>query len=85
MEIGITKRINPNDEKEQWYIFTFGVGQKHAGHYVKIYGTFWTAREKMFERYGRDWCWQYTEDEWFDWLVRKPPYIPAETQLEEIP
>lgn len=50
------------------WIFTFGNGQKHAGHYVKIYGTFWTARSEMFRRYGKDWSLQYSEDEWNSWV-----------------
>ena len=52
-------------ENERWWIFTFGCGMEHAGCYVRIYGTFSKAREKMFERFGEEWCMQYTEDEFF--------------------
>lgn len=65
---------------ERW-IFTFGSGQQHAGHYVVMEGTWGEAREKMFEQYGEEWCMQYSEDEWNDWLLRRPPWVPLETEL----
>lgn len=71
-------------EKEDYYIFTFGYSQKHQGHYVKIKGTYGSAREKMVEQYGNEWAFQYSEAEWQDWLDRKPDYIPAEKLLETI-
>ena len=46
------EKTNPN---KQWWIFTFGSGQKHAGHYVKIQGTFNSARQRMIEEYGKAW------------------------------
>lgn len=57
-------------EREQWWYFTFGCGQKHARHYVKIFGTFDEARKKMFERYGAEWAFQYSEEEWNAWAER---------------
>lgn len=69
---------------EQWWIFTFGCGQKYEGKYVRIRGTYEQARAKMFERYGSEWAFQYSEEEWNDWLNRKPWYIPTETELEVI-
>lgn len=53
-------------EKEKNWIFTFGCGQEHAGCYVRIKGTYGSAREKMFERFGDKWCFQYTEEEFFE-------------------
>lgn len=53
---------------EQWWIFTFGYGQEHAGHYVRIYGTFSKARHKMIEKYGKEWAMQYSEQEWNKWV-----------------
>ena len=50
-------------KKPTWY-FTFGTGQKHAGKYVKIVGTAQEAREKMFEVFGRNWSWQYSQKQW---------------------
>ena len=43
-------------EEKQWWTFTFGDGQQHEGMYVEIYGTFESARRKMFERYGSEWA-----------------------------
>lgn len=51
------------NEKQYW-IFTFGYGQKHQGHYVKIYGTYTEARIEMIKRYGNQFAFQYSEDEW---------------------
>lgn len=49
--------------EKNWY-FTFGCGQPNAGYYVKIKGTYDSARQKMFDRYGEDWGFQYSEEEW---------------------
>ena len=68
------------EDKKNW-IFTFGVGQPYEGHYVKIYGTFAQARDEMFRRFGREWAFQYSEEEWQAWLERKPKWIPAETEI----
>jgi len=73
-----------NTESVGWWIFTFGGGQLHEGMYVKIKGTYLSARKEMVERYGNKWAFQYSEEEWEDWLNRKPDYIPAEELLEEI-
>ena len=54
-------------EKQLW-IFTFGSGQKHGGHFVKIYGTFEEARSEMIAKYGTEWGFQYTEEEWNDYV-----------------
>lgn len=48
---------------EKWWIFTFGCGQEHAGHYVRFYGTFGEARQKMFDHFGDKWAFQYPEEE----------------------
>ena len=69
---------------EGWWIFTFGFGQKFAGHYVRIWGTKETSRQKMIDRYGTEWGFQYSEKRWQEWLERKPEYIPAETEMEVI-
>ena len=54
----------------KWYYFTFGCGQPHAKHYVKFFGTFNEARAKMFEKYGEQWAFQYSQEEWEDWTNR---------------
>jgi hypothetical protein len=58
------------DEGRQWYYFTFGWGHVNAGHFVKFFGTFSEAREKMIKVYGLAWAMQYTEDEWKEWVDR---------------
>lgn len=70
-------------EEKQWWTFTFGCGQEHAGMYVKIYGTFGSTRKEMFKRYGEEWAFQYDEKEWQDWENKRPMYI-VETLLETI-
>lgn len=70
-------------EEKQWWTFTFRCGQQHEGMYVKIYGTFKSARRKMFERYGSKWAFQYNEKEWRDWESKRPYYI-VELLLEKI-
>jgi len=70
-------------EKPGWWYMTFGWTQKHAGFYVKIYGTFNEARKKMFDKYGREWSFQYSEDEWKSWVDSCPPEL-IEKELEVI-
>lgn len=72
---------NKLPEKENW-IFTFGYGQQHEGKYVRVTGTRSEAREKMFNKYGPEWAFQYSEEEWAEWERRRPEYL-AETLLEE--
>ena len=69
--------------KEYW-IFTFGYGQPNEGHYVKIYGSYDEARQKMFAKYGANWAFQYSSTYWEDWKKRRPPYVPLEKELEVI-
>lgn len=71
------------EEKPQTWTFTFGFGQEHEGKYVRIKGTFGEAREKMMEKYGDKWAFQYSEAEWGDWERRRPYYL-TETLLEEL-
>lgn len=67
---------------ETW-VFTFGLGQKHAGHFVRICGSFDEARAEMFARYGREWAFQYSEQEWNDWCERAKRYgMRIERELE---
>lgn len=56
--------------EQQWWYFTFGCGQKHARHYVRIFGTYAEAREQMIKQYGLEWAFQYSEDEWLEWASR---------------
>lgn len=57
-------------ENERWWVFTFGVGQKHRGHYVRRFGTYGSAREQMVRKYGREWAFQYSQEEWDAWVKK---------------
>lgn len=48
----------PVEKTEDWF-FTFGGGHAHPLGYVKIHGTFSSAREEMVRRYGNKWSMQY--------------------------
>lgn len=72
-----------NDIKEYW-IFTFGCGHYHAGKYVKILGTFSEARQKMVDKYGRNWAFQYSGEEWTRLYNDPNRCYPLETELEVI-
>jgi len=52
---------------QKWY-FTFGSGQVNQGKYVVIEATSEDlARKKMFDRFGSEWAFQYSESEWIDY------------------
>lgn len=68
----------------EYWIFTFGSGQQHAGYYVKIRGTFDEARKKMFEKYGKDWGFQYSEEQWEKLKNNPNRWWPMEKELEVI-
>lgn len=47
------------------FYFTFGFGTDKANCYTVIKANTWEeAREKMVERWGLNWAFQYSEDEW---------------------
>ena len=50
-------------DKEQEWLFTFGFGQPNQNTFVRIWGTFESAREEMFRRYGDKWAFQYPSSE----------------------
>jgi len=66
-------------EEEQNWIFTFGSGQVNAGRYIKIHGTFSSARHEMFQKHGDKWSFQYLEQNWNDNASR---YYTKETELK---
>lgn len=55
-------RYVDEEEPKDWF-FTFGIGQENAGKYTIIHGTFESARQKMVERYGLVWAFQYPSAE----------------------
>ena len=69
---------------EQYWIFTFGVGQEHGGKYVRIKGTYGEAREKMCNKYGNKWAFQYPEEEWDEYKNDPNRDWEMETELETI-
>jgi len=71
------------DEEKRTWVFTFGSGQPHAGHFVKFFGTFAEAREQMCERFGTNWAFQYTEEKYEEANSNLPDYWPRETELKE--
>lgn len=49
------------------YYFTFGFGQKHENcfHVINAPNSE-KAREKMFERFGKKWAFQYDKKSWYN-------------------
>jgi len=50
-------------ELERPWFFTFGQGHTAPNSYVRIVGTFMSARREMMRRYDRKWSHQYDEHE----------------------
>ena len=70
-----------NTSLEVW-IFTFGCGQEHEGHYVTFSGDFNEARYKMIAEYGVEWAFQYSQVEWNDYVKKaRDKGYPIETEL----
>lgn len=74
----------PKRSKPRYYIFTFGCGMAHAGYYVKVRGTYASARRKMCEKYGDQWSFQYSESEWTKMQNNPDRYWELEKELEVI-
>lgn len=53
------------EKQNNWY-FTFGNGQPYYGYFIKLYGTFNEARQKMVNAFGLKWSMQYSEKEWLN-------------------
>lgn len=70
------------DKKQKWY-FTFGVGQPNEGHYITLEGSYIQARSEMCDKYGMDWGFQYSEEEWLEMENDPHRWWPLETPLEE--
>lgn len=69
---------------DEYYIFTFGWNQPHENHYVKIFGSYKDAREKMVQKYGNRWSMQYEGKKWEQWEKEESLHIPVENLLEVI-
>jgi hypothetical protein len=55
--------------KSNWY-FTFMQKHEHRNRYVKIFGSFGEAREKMVKAFGTKWAFQYSEEEFIPQIER---------------
>ena len=68
------------------FIFTFPGNHPLKGHYQPIFASSGhIAREKMFERYGDAWGFQYTEEEWIEWEKKARKLgIPIERELSNV-
>lgn len=53
---------------QDWF-FTFGSDHAHPYGFVRIHGTYTEAREKMMDRFGTRWSFQYSSPE--DFQARK--------------
>ena len=51
------------DTRDYW-IFTFKEGHMYEQYYIKVYGTFTEACNKMRAKYGKDWIFQNSKNEW---------------------
>lgn len=68
----------PEPELAQEWLFTFGSGQQHDGRFVRITGTYESARSRMNLVFGHAWCAQY------DWKRFDEEGLPARvTELPE--
>lgn len=38
----------------------------------------------MCSKYGSEWAFQYSEEQWEDWKKWKPSHVPLEKELEVI-
>lgn len=64
------------------WIFTFGCGQEYSGHCVRISGSYGEARNKMVEKFGPDWAFQYSVDEWEKLSSNKNLPYKLETEIK---
>lgn len=69
-------------KSEEKWIFTFGFGHEHQGHYVTFSGSYGEARQKMCDIYGTKWGFQYSEKEWNKMKNDPTRTWPMETELE---
>lgn len=78
----LDKHTSGKEKEKQYWIFTFGCGQKGAGTAVKIAGTYGEAREKMCNKYGNKWAFQYSEEEWNEY--QNDPYLCELETITEV-
>lgn len=64
------------------YIFTFGAGHKYEGYCVRIKGDYDTARAKMIDKFGLNWAFQYSAEEWEDWKTNPKRFWNMEEEID---
>lgn len=63
------------------YYFTFGMNSEYHNRFVVIESDSYSdARIEMFNKFGRNWAFQYTEDEWII-LRRSDPDFLEECEM----
>lgn len=67
-------------ERRNW-IFTFGNEHRFAGKYVKIFGTYESARAEMFKHFGDRWAFQYSEEAWQEIVDNPKRTWPVEEEM----
>ena len=71
-------------DKPSW-VFTFGSGQQYEGKCVRVFADdFMEARQKMIDRYGIEWGFQYSSDEWEEMRNDPKRYWDMEEEIESI-
>ena len=56
--------MSKTETKAKSFVFTFGLSNPCAGHFVRIEGSYMTARAKMIELFKDRWAFQYSDEEW---------------------
>ena len=69
-------------EQEEEWVFTFGYDQPNQGHYVIFSGTYGEARQKMCNKFGNKWAFQYSKKEWDEMYADPNRRWYMETPLE---
>ena len=64
------------------YIFTFGQGHPLKGRCVRIKGTYGEAREKMCAKFGLNWAFQYSAEEWERFRNDPNRWWPMEEEID---
>lgn len=66
------------------YIFTFGIGTPNKRRYQVIYAKdYEAARNLMLQTWGKEWCWQYSEEAWAVTL-NNCPVMREYTPLDDV-
>lgn len=69
----------------KWYFTFMGSDEVHRNCVQPIIAnSYMEARYAMFEKYGDNWAFQYSEDQWNDWNITRPVGFPIERELDVI-